>query len=102
MNCKKCNSEKTYKNGKAMKSGKQKYHCNDCGYNFEDGSVLRESSKPKVGMSLDEFRDKHDVEYIIGKTLSQLSKDMIYQYQHLTDMKMVHLKMELQHSKREE
>ncbi|KKM07848.1 hypothetical protein LCGC14_1729790 [marine sediment metagenome] len=36
MNCSKCKSENTHKNGKAVKSGKQKYRCNDCGYNFED------------------------------------------------------------------
>lgn len=52
MICSRCNSEKTHKNGKAFKSGKQKYKCSDCGYNFEEGVVPKGVVKPKVGISL--------------------------------------------------
>ena len=81
MICKRCKSEKVHKNGKAFKSGKQKYFCTDCKYNFEEGASLRTSGKlspSKVGMTLDEFKDKHDIEHIIVKTLKKLEKDMIY------------------------
>lgn len=80
MNCTKCQSDKTYKNGKEKKTGKQKYYCKDCGYNFVDGVVPKQSiSKPKVGISLEEFRNKHDVEYIITKTLDKLDKNLVYE-----------------------
>jgi len=82
MICPKCNSENTYKNGKASKSGNQKHRCNDCGYNFEDGVTY----KPQIGMSLEEFRDKHDVEFIITKTLTKLDKNMVYEKSDLVKM----------------
>jgi len=80
MKCSRCQSESTHKNGKSI-TGKQKYRCNDCGYNFEEGVTPREAApvKHKVGMSLDEFRDKHDVEYIINKTLDKLDAGVIYE-----------------------
>lgn len=77
MNCKKCQSDKTHKNGKA-KSGKQKYKC-ECGYNFEEDTVPRGGIKHKVGMSLTEFRERHDVDYIVQKTLDGLDPDIIYE-----------------------
>ena len=77
MNCKYCDSEKTYKNGFAD-TGKQVYMCRDCNRTFSEGSADRKF-KPKVGMTLDQFKDKFDVEHIVKKTLSQLDKDIIYQ-----------------------
>ncbi len=80
MDCPKCKTENTHKNGKAVKSGKQKYRCNDCGYNFEDGVAPKQIiSKTKVGMTLDEFRNKHDIEHIITKTLDKLDKNLVYE-----------------------
>jgi len=78
MKCPRCQSESTHKNGKS-RAGKQKYKCTECGYNYEDGVTPRETVKPKVGMSLDEFRDKHDVEFIINKTLDKLDPGVIYE-----------------------
>jgi len=78
MICKRCNSEKVYKNGKSI-TGKQKYRCTDCGYNFEDGTVPRDNGKPKVGMPLNEFRKKFDVDFIVSNTLSNLDPEIIYE-----------------------
>jgi len=79
MNCPRCQSSKTHKNGKEL-SGKQKYFCNECKYNFTEDSVsLSPVPKTKIGMSLDEFRDKHDVEHIVAKTLKKLDKNLIYE-----------------------
>lgn len=87
MICPRCKSEKAHKNGKAHKTGRQKYFCTECKYNFEDGSSLRAKVLPsKVGMTLDEFRDKHDTEYIIKRTLEKLEVDMIYQKDDIVKM----------------
>ena len=76
--CPECKSENTYKNGKEKGSGKQKYICKDCSKNFY-GDAVPGATKLKVGMTLDEFRDRHDVEHIITKTLEKLDPDMIYE-----------------------
>lgn len=79
MNCPKCQSDKTHKNGKEKKTGKQKYYCRDCKYNFVEGVVPQQiTTKTRVGISLEEFRDKFDVEYIINKTLGKLDANLIY------------------------
>ena len=76
MKCTHCSSDNTQKYGKEPNTGKQRYKCTDCGKQFTPDSKL---SKPKVGISLSEFRDKHDVEYIISKTLDQLEKTLVYE-----------------------
>jgi len=78
MNCPRCKSEKTHKNGKSIK-GKQKYFCTDCRFNFDDGTIPKEMLKPKVGMSLHEFREKHDVDFIVEKILDGLDPEIIYE-----------------------
>ena len=77
MNCKHCQSENTFKNGRDGHTKKQTYVCKDCKRSFTVGDTP--DGKPKVGISLEEFRDKHDVEYIICKTLDNLDKDLIYE-----------------------
>jgi hypothetical protein len=79
MNCKRCGAE-TYKNGKT-KEGKQKYKCKGCGYNFEEGVIPRnETVTPKrIGMTIADFRQKHDVDYIVEKTLNKLDKGIVYE-----------------------
>jgi len=72
MECKKCNSEMT-KNGKAA-SGNQQWRCK-CGYNFTE----KISNVLKMGMTLDQFRAKHDVDYIVIEALKTLDKDIIYE-----------------------
>ena len=80
MNCKHCGSENTHKNGKEHSNKKQKYYCRDCKRNFTEDTVSQPvKEKPSVGISLAEFRDKHDVEHIISKTLSKLERNLIYE-----------------------
>jgi hypothetical protein len=78
MKCKHCDSDNTNKNGHDPENGKQVYKCRDCGKTFRD-STKPSKAKPKVGMTLDQFRDKHDVEYIITKTLDSLASDLVYE-----------------------
>ena len=75
MKCKNCDSEKTHKNGRDASTGKQVYKFRDCGKTFTDTTQV----KPKLGMTLDQFRDKHDVEHIVTKTLELLSGDLVYE-----------------------
>lgn len=53
MNCPRCNSEKTIKNGKEYSTGKQVHLCKDCKRSFTDNVTPAETNrKPKIGMSL--------------------------------------------------
>ena len=79
MTCPQCNSENTIKNGKDKLTRKQKFICNDCGKNFYEETSGDKIVKPKLGITLDEFREKHDVEFIITKTLAKLDRLMIYE-----------------------
>ena len=74
MECKKCSST-MHKNGIAA-SGKQQWRCPDCGHNFTGDAT---PSKPKLGMTLDQFRSKHDVDYIVNEALQKLDKDLVYE-----------------------
>ncbi len=88
MNCIKCGS-KAQKNGFEVKGalkGIQKYRCTKCKYNFNEGQItsevnpeVKKPAKAKIGMSLHEFREKHDVEYIVQKTLDKLNPTMVYE-----------------------
>lgn len=77
MNCKFCGSDLIHKNGHE-RNGDQKYHCRSCKRNF----ITKEAKKTNmnsIGMTLSEFRAKHDVDYIVTETLKKLSKDIIYE-----------------------
>jgi transcription initiation factor TFIIIB Brf1 subunit/transcription initiation factor TFIIB len=76
MNCPRCQSENTFKNGRDSRSKRQMYVCKDCKRAFTEQT---QKEKPKVGITLDEFREKHDVEYIITNTLSKLDSNLIYE-----------------------
>jgi uncharacterized C2H2 Zn-finger protein len=84
MRCPRCNNDKIYKDGKD-RNGIQKYKCPKCGKYFNENTAGKESApnplpdKSKVGMSLNDFRSKFDVEFIVEKTLSELKKDVIYE-----------------------
>lgn len=79
MRCKKCGSD-SYKNGRT-KEGNQKYRCKSCGYNFEESTTPRNGTQPskRIGMTIDDFRKKHDVDYIVEQTLNKLDKGIIYE-----------------------
>lgn len=83
MTCPLCNSKAT-KNG--FENGVQKYYCSSSGCdrrNFTENDlgkdVIRPPVKAKIGMTLNEFRDKHDIEHIVNKTLKKLRPDTIYE-----------------------
>ncbi len=76
MKCPHCNSDSVHKNG--VNEGVQQYGCNDCKKYFNE-NTKHKSSKPRVGMSIDQFREKHDVDYILSKVLDSLDKDTIYE-----------------------
>lgn len=80
MDCPLCGS-KSHKNG--FENGIQKYHCTNelcTKRNFTDNTnPLSGVVKSKVGMSLNEFRERHDVDYIVAKTLAKLDRNMIYE-----------------------
>ena len=77
MKCPYCNSEKTYKNGSA--NGVQQYKCTNCGKYFRGSSLSQPSKISKIGMSVKDFREKFDVEYIVDKTLKTLDRSTIYE-----------------------
>jgi len=64
-----------HKNGKAA-SGNQQWRCPECGFNF---TAPPEQSKPKLGMTMDQFRSKHDIDYIVEAALLKLDKNTIYE-----------------------
>jgi len=75
MKCKDCNSPNVVKNG--FINGVQQYKCKDCGSKKKHADVPEQ--RPKVGMTLEEFREKHDVDYIVKHTLDKLDPNMIYE-----------------------
>lgn len=67
-----------HKNGVAA-SGKQQWRCSKCGHNFTEQDKAEASTGVKVGMTITEFREKHDVEFIVDKTLKTLDRKVIYE-----------------------
>ena len=78
MTCPKCGSD-AYRNG-TDRDGMQKYRCKSCTFNFRSNTVVKTvSTSAKVGMSLNEFREKFDVDFIVDKTLAKLDPNIIYE-----------------------
>jgi len=87
MKCPRCENDKIYKDGKDT-NGTQKYRCPKCGKCFNENTGLKEGdptepvppgAASRIGMSLNDFRAKYDVEFIVEKTLRNLKKDVIYE-----------------------
>ena len=83
MKCPKCGSTEHFKDGKEPGTGFQRYRCKQCNRYYNENSALKSETimekKSTIGMTLDQFREKHDVDYIVEKTLKGLSKGMIYE-----------------------
>lgn len=82
MNCKSCGSSHVMKNGKDRTKKFQKYVCMDCKRNFNvplSGEVSTSPMTLKVGISINEFRQRHDLNFIVGKVLQNLEPDKIYE-----------------------
>jgi len=81
MKCPRCGSEEKFKNGKEKHSGIQKYKCKQCGseYNENTGAktIIPMEKKSTVGMTIEQFRQKHDVNYIVKKTLKTLPTKLL-------------------------
>ena len=78
------------KNGREKGTGVQQYQCRTCmkyfNHNRADKSEPVMEKKSQIGMTLEQFRQKHDVDYIVEKTLKQLSKGMIYEKTDVTKL----------------
>jgi len=89
MECLTCGSDCT-RNG-TERDGTQKWTCKntECTKRYftdKDVGVTTDkpgTSKPKVGMSMNEFKKKYDTDYIVNtrvsKVMGQLSKNLIYE-----------------------
>ena len=88
MKCEKCESTNIGAHDRNASKNRTRVKCRDCDHSWTvpDGEAPRGRSertkpavKPKVGMSLNDFRDKFDVDHIVQKTLGNLKPDMIYE-----------------------
>ena len=82
--CNACGSTNNRKEGHT-RFGKQKYKCRDCG---KQGTSFTESgAEPKnntmvnnkIGISISEFREKHDLNFIVSKVLRTLDQQHLYE-----------------------
>ena len=81
MKCPKCNSTDLILNGK--KRGKQQYKCKECGRWFQDGNidgntVIKHKHK-SMGLSVNDFRKKHDVVYILSQVILKFDDETVYE-----------------------
>lgn len=92
--CNRCNNDDLQRYG--HDKGKQRYYCKNCHYEGIVGTQFRLVSldekttiekvikkqamnKPKIGISLSEFRNRHDLNHIVGGVLSKLNGDTLYE-----------------------
>ena len=73
MKCPKCGSTEYFKDGKEPGTVMQRFKCKDCGRAYNENTALKSETimekKSTVGMTIEQFRQKHDVNYIVKKTL---------------------------------
>ena len=69
MNCPKCNSVNIIRNG--FDKGRQRYKCKDCKKRFWDTKVSKSKNKT-MGISINDFRKKHDVVYILSQVFADI------------------------------
>jgi len=92
MICKYCNSSNTRKNGTGIfkRTGirYQKIKCKDCGKESNQSFDQIETIKPqqKIGMSLNEFRQKHDINFILKNVLKNLTGELVYEKDDIVKM----------------
>ena len=82
--CPECSSTNVVKNGSDSKTGKQAFKCKDCNKYFTEGIKYEKSKSKKtnMGISIDDFRKKHDVVYILSqvfKTIQENGSDVLYE-----------------------
>ena len=74
MECAKCGSKRIIKNGHRADSGKQKWLCKDCG--SERNPV--ETKNKTMGISINDFMEKHDVHTQVRKAITKLEKGTLF------------------------
>ncbi len=83
MNCPICGSDHILRNGKKLLiNGNviQKYICANCKKNFSDKLIKEQINMEKnVGISIDEFRKRHDILFIVTNVIKSLNGDMLYE-----------------------
>ena len=79
--CNNCGSDHVWKNG--HRNNKQLYKCAKC---KKEGSIPSafnggEQTKPvsSIGISISEFREKHDLNFIVTKILKTLDRKLLYE-----------------------
>ena len=80
MNCPKCGSEKVNKSG--FDHGKQRYRCSECNHRFVLGGSKQQvftKSKKNMGISVEQFRKKHDVVYILSLVPQKFEEGVVYE-----------------------
>ena len=76
MECTKCKSTNVVKNGRYK--GKQRYICRDCNREFTEG-IKPPSHKPTIGMPLEKWQEKYDVDFIVENVMKSLDKSVMYE-----------------------
>ena len=79
LKCANCGSDNLMKNG-THKGGRQKYKCRDCGSEkapIGPGQVLKPKTK-NMGISVDEFMRKNDVETQMREAVKKLVKGTLF------------------------
>jgi len=88
LKCKKCGSDRVGVHDKNSSKSTMRVKCRDCGHGWNIQKetvepVPRQTNlqKPKIGMTLDQFRSRHDTDFIVENTLKKLDPDLIYEKQ---------------------
>ena len=77
--CPKCGA-KAHKDGRDIRNGVQKYKCRACKYNFRE-TTLQNLTKPNMGISLEEFKNKYDPVTQVREAVKKLEKGTLYKRQ---------------------
>lgn len=87
--CPKCHSDQVNSEGPDARTGYKRYRCKECGKYFNENTAYYNGKtvehKPSVprtrgmGMSLSEFRAKHDVDFIVQNVLDSLDPEKVYE-----------------------
>lgn len=81
MKCKKCGSTELQKYG--FKNGKQRYVCKVCGSQsapvMDNEPVIEKKIVNGIGMPLEKWKEKYDVDFIVQQTMRKLQKEFMYE-----------------------
>lgn len=77
MKCPKCGSDNTVRNG--FNRGKQTFRCKDCIHYWRESTVSNNKPSKVMGIPINEFRKKHDVNFILTQVFEKLEDEMFYE-----------------------